>query len=184
MKRWIVFILAVACTALAGCGPSESEDLQQGDNGMQYFFSGKVTGTEDASLQIEVNDIGNTNLTAGDTVEVSTDVVAADGCPEFTVGEYARVLLARNIEDSSVRLEALSVYKIDETGAILSVEGSTETVVFHGQSFNKSTLSDETLAWLDWYHALSPEEQLAVNSLPADLYPDDGAGTIDSDAEG
>src|SRR5699024_2704353 len=118
MKRWILLILAMACIILIGCGQSEPETLQHGHNNMQYFFSGKVTEGEDEYLRIEINDIGNSNLLEGDTVEVSTDVVAAKGCPEFTVGEYARVALARNIEDSTVRLEALSVYKIDETGAI------------------------------------------------------------------
>lgn len=184
MKRWIVLFLVMVCTALAGCGQSESEDLQQGEN-MQYFFSGEVIEAEDEYLRIEVNDIGNSNLLEGDTVEVSTDVVAADGCPEFTVGEYARVLLARNIEDSTIRLDVLSLYKIDETGAILPVETSSENEVveFHGQSFNKSDLTEETLEWLEWYNSLSPEEQLAVSSIPADLYTDDGAGTLDSDAE-
>ena len=86
---------------------------------MQYFFSGEVTEAEDEYLRIKVNDVGNSNLSDGDSVEVSTDIVAAKGCPEFAVGEYARVLLARNIEDSAVRLEALSVYKVDETGSIL-----------------------------------------------------------------
>ena len=121
MKRWIVLILAMACTALVGCGQAESEDVKQGDN-MQYFFSGEVDEAEDEYLRIKVNDIGNSSLSVGDSVEVSTDVVSAKGCPEFTAGEYARVLLARNIEDPAVRLEALSVYKIDETGAILADE--------------------------------------------------------------
>ena len=58
-----------------------------------------------------------------------------------------------------------------------------EVVEFHGQVFNKSDLSEETLEWLEWYNSLSPEEQLAVSSIPADLYTDDGAGTLDSDAE-
>ena len=58
-----------------------------------------------------------------------------------------------------------------------------EVVEFHGQLFNKSDLSEETLEWLEWYNSLSPEEQLAVSSIPADLYTDDGAGTLDSNAE-
>ena len=60
---------------------------------------------------------------------------------------------------------------------------SNETVEFNGQLFNKSDLTEETLEWLEWYNSLSPEEQLAVSSIPADLYTDDGAGTLDSDAE-
>ena len=60
---------------------------------------------------------------------------------------------------------------------------SNETVEFNGQLFNKSDLTEETLEWLEWYNSLSPEEQLAVSSIPAGLYTDDGAGTLDSDAE-
>ncbi len=58
-----------------------------------------------------------------------------------------------------------------------------EVVEFQGQSFSKSDLSEETLEWLAWYNSLSPEEQLAVSSIPADLYTYDGAGTLDADAE-
>ena len=61
--------------------------------------------------------------------------------------------------------------------------GSNGTIEFNGQSFSKSDLTEETLEWLEWYNSLSPEEQLAVSSIPAELYTDDGAGTLDSDAE-
>ena len=56
-------------------------------------------------------------------------------------------------------------------------------IEFNGQSFSKSDLTEETLEWLEWYNSLSPEEQLAVSSIPAELYTDDGAGTLDSNAE-
>ena len=58
-----------------------------------------------------------------------------------------------------------------------------ETVEFEGQLFNKSDLSEETLKWLEWYNSLPPEKQLTVNSIPAELYIDDGAGTVDADQE-
>lgn len=65
-----------------------------------------------------------------------------------------------------------------------SIEEITENEVveFHGQLFNKSDLSEETLEWLEWYNSLSPEEQLAVSSIPADLYTNDGAGSTIADA--
>ena len=65
-----------------------------------------------------------------------------------------------------------------------SIEELTENEVveFHGQLFNKSDLSEETLEWLEWYNSLSPEEQLAVSSIPADLYTNDGAGSTIADA--
>lgn len=111
MKRWVMIILAVVCTALTGCERSASEV-----ENTQYVFSGEVIESEEEYLRIEVNDAGNSSLSKGTVIEVSTDVVAADGCPEFMAGEYARVLLAYDAEDPVLRLEALSISKVDATG--------------------------------------------------------------------
>lgn len=111
MKRWVMIVLAVVCTALTGCERSASEV-----ENTQYVFSGEVIEAEEEYLRIEVHDAGNSSLSNGTVIEVSTDVVAADGCPEFMAGEYARVLLAYDAEDPALRLEALSVSKVDATG--------------------------------------------------------------------
>ena len=111
MKRWVMIVLAVVCTALTGCERSASEV-----ENTQYVFSGEVIEAEEEYLRIEVHDAGNSSLSKGTVIEVSTDVVAADGCPEFMAGEYARVLLAYDAEDPVVRLEALSISKDDATG--------------------------------------------------------------------
>lgn len=114
MKKYLslcVMFLLILC--LSGCRGKE----QQGDYNVQYFFSGKVITVEEAYLILEVTDTGNSNLSEGAKIEVSTDVVAAKGCPEFVVDEYARVVMARNAEDHPPgRLEALDIYKLDETG--------------------------------------------------------------------
>lgn len=44
------------------------------------------------------------------------------------------------------------------------------------QWYSRSDLSAETIAWLEWYNGLSAEEQLAVSSVPHDLYELDGYG--------
>lgn len=111
MKHWVMILLAVVCTALTGCERSASEV-----ENTQYVFSGEVIEAEEEYLRIEVNDAGNSSLSNGTVIEVSTDVVAAEGCPEFMAGEYARVLLAYDAEDPALRLEALSVSKVDATG--------------------------------------------------------------------
>lgn len=111
MKRWVMIVLAVVCTALTGCERSASEV-----ENTQYVFSGEVIEAEEEYLRIEVHDAGNSSLSKGTVIEVSTDVVAADGCPEFMAGEYARVLLAYDAEDPVLRLEALSISKVDATG--------------------------------------------------------------------
>lgn len=91
---------------------------QQRDNNMQYFFGGKVIVVEDEYLILEIFDIGNTNLSEGAKVEVLTDIVAAKGCPDFVVDEYARVVMARSPEDNPPgRLEALDIYKLDKNGS-------------------------------------------------------------------
>lgn len=111
MKRWVTIVLAVVCASLTGCERSASEV-----ENTQYVFSGEVIESEEEYLRIEVNDAGNSSLSKGTVIEVSTDVVAADGCPEFMAGEYARVLLAYDAEDPVLRLEALSISKVDATG--------------------------------------------------------------------
>lgn len=111
MKRWVMIVLAVVCTVLTGCERSASEV-----ENTQYVFSGEVIESEEEYLRIEVHDAGNSSLSKGTVIEVSTDVVAADGCPEFMAGEYARVLLAYDAEDPVLRLEALSISKVDATG--------------------------------------------------------------------
>ena len=119
MKKLIALVLAlVSVLSLVGC--NQNEDLQQGDKKMQYFFTAKVVEVHEEYLLLEVFDIGNTNLSDRATVEVSTEVVAAAGCPEFVVDECARVLLARNTDDTTTRLEAISIYKTDETGKVIA----------------------------------------------------------------
>lgn len=109
--------------------------VEQGDYNTQYFFSGKVVTVDKAYLILEVFDTGNSNLSEGAKVEVSTDVVSVKGCPDFVVGEYARVLMTRNTADNPPgRLEALSIYKTDETGTSLDAvhelkNGALEFVV-------------------------------------------------------
>lgn len=116
MRKYIAIILALICMfSLVSCG--QKEDLKQGDYDMTYFFVAKVTEVHDDYLLLEVFDTGNTRISMGAAVEVSTDVASADGCPQFVADEYARVLMKQNADDHSYdRLAALSIYKTDETG--------------------------------------------------------------------
>ena len=52
---------------------------------------------------------------------MSTDVVAAGGCPEFEPNEYARVVIANDADISQQKpIEALSIYKMDEAGTVVA----------------------------------------------------------------
>lgn len=118
MKKPASVILAlIMVAALASC----KQDLQQGNTPMQYFFAGEIISAEEDYLLIEVNDPGNSNLPDGCAVEVATMVTDSDECPNFSVGEYAKVLMAQSIKDDPPgRLEALAIYKIDETGGTIA----------------------------------------------------------------
>ncbi len=59
----------------------------------------------------------------------------------------------------------------------------SEIIIFEGKNFNYSDLSQETLEWFEWYYSLSPEEQLATNSIPAELNTYDGTKAVDADVE-
>lgn len=123
MKKLAALVLIMICAAgLAGCG--RSAQLRQGEN-TQYFFTAKVTEVRGDCLLLEVFDTGNTNLCVGAAVEVLTEVVSADGCPEFAAGEYARVLMAQNTGEAPAEpLKALAIYMTDETGRkIVEVDG-------------------------------------------------------------
>lgn len=54
------------------------------------------------------------------------------------------------------------------------------TIQFHGQTFQRDQLSQETLDWLDWYLALPEEQQLAVSYIPAELNPGSASGVRDA----
>ena len=118
MKKSVSVILALLmAAALVSC----KQEFQQGDAPMQYFFSGEIISAEEDYLLIEVNDTGNSNLPDGCTVEVSTKITGTDECPDFSVGEYAKVLLAQSVKDDPPgRLEALSIYEGDETGGTMA----------------------------------------------------------------
>ena len=113
----VLVVFVVGAVLLKG----SDDGLQQGDYNMQYFFDAKVIETHEEYLLLEVIDTGNTNFSEGAKVEISTDVVATAGCPEFVADEFARVVMAHNKDDNPPgRLEALSIYKVDETGKVIS----------------------------------------------------------------
>lgn len=98
-----------------------SYNRQQGDSPMQYFFSGQIVTTEEEYLLIEVNDAGNSNLPDSCTVEVSKKVTRSDERSDFSVGDFVKVLMAQSVkEDPPGRLEALSIYEVDEAGGMMA----------------------------------------------------------------
>ena len=88
---------------------------------VQYFFTAKVVECHKDYLLLNVSDACNSNISKNTIVKVSTDVVAAGGCPEFEPNEYARVVMTNNAEINQQKpIEALSIYKMDENGNVVA----------------------------------------------------------------
>ena len=120
MKKITILLLSLFCVSgFLGCGIQQP---QEEDINVQYFFSGKVLEVEEEYLKLEVLYTGNTNLSEESIVEVSNDVVAAAGCPQFVSGERARVVMARNTENvPAEQLQALAIYKEDAEGKVYAL---------------------------------------------------------------
>lgn len=118
IAAYVLIVFAVGAILLKG---GDGGLQQGGDWNRQSFFTAKVIEAHEEYLLLEVFDIGNTDFSEGAKVEVSTDVVAANGCTEFVADECARVIMARNKDnDPPGRLDALSIYKTDETGKVVA----------------------------------------------------------------
>ena len=88
---------------------------------VQYYFIAKVVEVHKDYLLLNVSDAGNSNISKNTIVKVSTDVVAASGCPEFEPNEYVRVVIANDADISQQKpIEALSIYKMDEAGTVIA----------------------------------------------------------------
>lgn len=88
---------------------------------VQNFFTANVVEVHKDYLLLKISDSGNSNISKNTIVKVSTDVVAAGGCPEFEPNEYARVVIANDADISQQKpIEALSIYKMDEAGTVIA----------------------------------------------------------------
>lgn len=88
---------------------------------VQYYFTAKVVEVHKDYLLLNVSNAGNSNISKNTIVKVSTDLVAAGGCPEFEPNEYARVVIANDADISQQKpIEALSIYKMDEAGTVIA----------------------------------------------------------------
>lgn len=201
MKKLMALVLALVCVlSLVGCQNAikGSEVYSFPEPTMlitgTLYSQGQETTFEIGSEDYDPNDLStipviswfyDLELTACDKPEA---VEGAESYDFYVEGESAFTYEDRGseayiiIDSTYYAVKNPSKPPIEETAEIEETT-ENEVVEFHGQSFSKSDLTEETLEWLKWYNSLSPEEQLAVSSIPADLYTDVGAETLDSDAE-
>lgn len=131
-------------------------------------------------------------------IELSCDRAALKKLGEERRVDYAQALVSLATQDSGPAfcqtfgrkaaeeriLSIMKFKKISVIGVVFTLalvlavtaafasepkEPQNDAVAFHGQTFSRSGLSQETLDWLDWYLALSEEEQLAISYIPVEL---------------
>lgn len=91
------------------------------------------------------------------------------------------ILLSTSWETSSGVQAGFDVYI--KTDYNYTRHENAEMFVYDGRYFSISDLSAETVEWLQWYNALSPENQLAVSYEPYELRPNDESSyTIDAES--
>ena len=84
-----------------------------------------------------------------------------------------RILSVMKFKKTSIVGAVLSLALVLAVTVAFASEPKTpaDTVVYHGHTYNRADLSQETLDWLDWYLALPEEEQLAISMVPPELIP-------------
>ncbi len=111
MKKLIAVVLALICVFVSvGCNNEKG----------QSYFTGKVKEVNANYLLVEITDSGNSGISVGANVIVSTEVVSADGCPDFVADEHARVVFNGEVmeKDPASLGTVFALYKIDETGNV------------------------------------------------------------------
>lgn len=111
MKKAFTLLLAIACIfTLAGCN-------EKG----QSYFNAEVQEVNEGNLLVEITDNFNSGITIGEQAYVSTDVVAATGCPELAEGENIRVVFNGEVmETAPVKLGTVfAIYELDEQGEVI-----------------------------------------------------------------
>ena len=114
-KRLLALFLALVCTlGLYACNSTKDIPFDETDP----FFVAKVKEVYENYLLVEVTNKGTTYFSVGTSVEVSTNVTSADGCPDFVVGEYARIVFNGVVLEKYPPAlgEVFRIYKTDSAG--------------------------------------------------------------------
>lgn len=152
MKKYIAFFLTFACIlGLIGCAknvPAKSS-----------IFQATILETSNQTLLVAPVE-GSQELKSSDQIRLPMKNMSPS--PEPKVGDVIEITYNGEISES-YPAQINEVYNIE-------VVEVAETITFHDKTFNKSDLSQETIEWLEKYNALSETEQLAISSIPSDLY--------------
>ena len=98
----LIFVLILVCVlSFAGCQDNEKK---------QNYFNATVLEIHEDSILVECLDVTNGVVSQGEEVEVSTNVVSANGVPELKIGDNIRIVCGEVTD--SIPLETEQVYAI------------------------------------------------------------------------
>ena len=120
MKKLLALFLTSLCLfCLVACGEQQQEDEQNG----QDYFNATILEIYDTYVLVECADETSSAVSTGTTVKVSTDVIAAKGTPEMSIGDNVRVVFNGVEESDPASLETVyAIYLLDENGEAIDLE--------------------------------------------------------------
>ena len=106
----IVFIF-VCILSLAGCQDNEKT---------QNYFNATVLEIHEASILVECLDVTSGVVTQGQEVEVSTNVVSANGVPELKIGDNIRIVCGKVNDSIPLEIEQVfAIYLLDAEESVI-----------------------------------------------------------------
>ena len=100
---FIIVLILVCILSLAGCEKK------------QNYFNATVLEIHEDSILVECLDVTNGVVSQGEEVEVSTNVVSANGVPELEIGDNIRIVCGEVTDSIPLKTEQVyAIYLLDE----------------------------------------------------------------------
>ena len=110
-NSFVMILIFVCVLSLAGCQDNEKK---------QNYFNATILEIHEDSILVECLDVTNGVVSHGEEVEVSTNVVSADGLPEFEIGDNIRIVCGEVNDSIPLEIEQVfAIYLLDEDGNVI-----------------------------------------------------------------
>ena len=159
MRKASIWVLLIIMVILCGCSGKNDESKEtKWDKIPTVMIDGKLyydTGKESTGVKENTQTDGEITSTVD-----GSEMPAEDNQSNFGTGfEYIYGT------DDTIEIFMNNKWIIFEHR-----QGEENQVQFGDKMIDASSLSHETLKWLNWYNSLPQTEQLKINSIPHDLY--------------
>ena len=165
MKKLIsLLFISIMSISLVACGTNSTTGNIEPDNSIQdsivetFEFEAEIIGVQENSILVIPVD-GSSELNSSDRISVALTSVQVPF--NLIEGQTVKIVYDGMIAES-YPAQILNIFSIE----LISDIHNDDIIIFDGQEFNKSELSEETLKWLK----LSEEERMLSSYFPSDLY--------------